>query len=101
MEYAFGFVTLGLGGALLLYALLLRLTLDVRMIPRYQAADRKNDRAYAKTLSHILAFLALALLTAGWVGLYAGPMIGLLMLAVCLALAIWLCIRLWKRDRRQ
>ncbi len=101
MEYAFSFVTLGFGGMLLLYAALLRLTQDVRMIPRSWAAEMKDPKAYARTVSHIIAFLSLALLTAGWVGLYAGPTIGLLALVGCLALAIWLCIRLWKSSNNK
>jgi hypothetical protein len=98
MEYAFLFITFGFGGMLLLYAALLRLTLDVRLIPKNYAAEIKNPKAYAKTMSHILAFLALAFLTGGWVGSYAGPLMGTVTLVACLALAIWLCVRLWKRN---
>ena len=101
MEYAFSFVTLGFGGALLLYAVILRLALDVRLIPRSWAAQIKDPKAYAKTMSHIIAFLALALLAGGWVGIYAGPTIGLLALAGCMALAIWLCVRLWRSSNNK
>ena len=61
MEYAFAFVTLGFGGALLLYAILLRLTLDVKMIPRSWGVKMKDPKNYARTIAHIIAFLALAL----------------------------------------
>ena len=101
MEYAFSFVTLGFGGMLLLYAGLLRLTLDLRMIPKTQAARIRNPKAYARTVSNITGFLALALLAGGWVGLYAGPLVGLLTLAVCLPLAIWLCVRLWRSNHNK
>lgn len=101
MEYAFSFITIGFGGALLLYAILLRVTLDVKMIPRHYAAEMKDPKAYAKTISHIIAFLALAFLAGGWVGSYAGPLIGLLVLAVCLVLAIWLCVRLWRSNQNK
>ena len=101
MEYAFSFITIGFGGALLLYAILLRATLDVRMIPRSYAAEMKDPKAYAKTVSHIIAFLALALLAGGWVGIYAGPGIGAAVAAVCLALAIWLCVRLWRSNQNK
>ena len=97
MERVFSYMTLAFGGMLLLYALLLRLTKDVKLIRRYQAAEIKNPKAYAKSVSHILMFLALAFLTGGWVGLYAGPIVGAVTLAVSLALAIWLSVRLWKR----
>ncbi len=101
MEYAFLFITLGFGGMLLLYPALLRLTLDVRLIPKNYAAEIKNPKAYAKTMSHILAFLALAFLTGGWVGSYAGPLMGFLTMAVALVLAIWLSVRLWKSSHNK
>ncbi len=101
MEYAFYFVSFGFGGALLLYAILLRLTLDVKMIPRSYAAQMKNPKNYAKTVSHIIAFLALALLAGGWVGSYAGPLFGLLTLGVCLVLAIWISVRLWRSGNNK
>lgn len=101
MEYAFGFVTFGFGGALLLYAIVLRLTLNVRMIPKNYAAEMKDPKNYAKTVSHIVAFLALAFLTAGWVGIYARPLFGFLTLVVCLALAIWLSVRLWRSSQNK
>lgn len=101
MEYAFYFVSFGFGGALLLYAILLRLTLNVRLLPRYDAVQMKDPKAYVKTFSHIIAFLALAFLTGGWVGTYAGPLIGFLTLAGCLALAIWLSVRLWRSNQNK
>ena len=101
MEYAFSFITIGFGGALLLYAILLRATLDVRLIPRHDSAEMKDPKAYAKTMSHIIAFLALALLAGGWVGIYAGPLIGAIVAAVCLVLAIWLCVRLWRSSQNK
>ena len=101
MEYAFFFVTLGLGVGLLLYAGLLRLTQDVRLIPRSYGVKLKDPKAYARTVAHILCFLALALLTGAWVGFYAGPLAGLLALAAALALAIWLCVRLWRSSQNK
>jgi L-lactate permease len=101
MEYALYFITFGFGGALLLYAILLRLTLNVRLLPRYNAVQMKDPKAYVKTFSHIIAFLALALLAGGWVGTYAGPLIGLVVTAVCLALAIWLSVRLWRSNQNK
>ena len=101
MEYAFSFITIGFGGALLLYAILLRATLDVRLIPRSYAAEMKDPKAYAKTFSHIIAFLALALLAGGWVAIYAGPLIGAIVSAVCLVLAIWLGVRLWRSNQNK
>ena len=101
MKYALYFVSFGLGGALLLYAVLLRLTQNVRLIPRSDGVKLKDPKAYARTMSHILAFLALALLTGGWVGSYAGPVAGLLAMAAAMALAVWLCVRLWRSSQNK
>ncbi len=101
MEYALYFVSFGFGGALMLYAILLRLTLDVKLIPRNYAAEIKDPKDYAKTVSRMIFFLALALLSGGWVGVYAGPLIGLIVMLVTLVLAIWLCVRLWRSSQNK
>ena len=101
MEYAFAFVTIGFGGMLLLYAILLRLTLSLRLLPRYNAAEMKDPKAYVKMIAHMVMFLALALLAGGWVGIYAGPAIGAATALVCLILAIWLCVRLWRSSQNK
>ena len=101
MEYAVSFVTLGFGGALLLYAIVLRLTQDVRLIPRSYAAEMKDPKNYARIVAYIIAFLALALLTGGWVGMYAGTLAGLAATVVALGLAIWLCVRLWRSSQNK
>ena len=99
MEYAFMFITFGFGGALLLYALILRLAKDPKMIPRSWSAEMKDPKEYAKTLARILMFLALAFLAGGWVGASAGPGVGSVVLVICLILAIWLSVRLWRKTR--
>ena len=101
MEYALYFVSFGFGGALMLYAILLRLTLDVKLIPRNYAAEIKDPKDYAKTVSRMIFFLALALLSGGWVGVYAGPLIGLIVMLVTLVRAIWLCVRLWRSSQNK
>ena len=101
MEYALYFVSFGFGGALMLYAILLRLTLDVKLIPRNYAAEIKDPKDYAKTVSRMIFFLALALLSGGWVGVYAGPLIGLIVMLVTLVLAIWLCVWLWRSSQNK
>ena len=101
MEYAFYFVTLGLGVGLLLYALVLRLTLNVKLIPKSGGVKLKDPRSYVRMVACILCFLALAFLTGAWVGFYAGPLAGLLALGAALALAIWLCVRLWRSSHNK
>ena len=98
MDYAFYFLTLGFGGMLLLYAIALRLTLDVKMIPKSYGVKIKNPREYARTVAVMLALLSLAFFSGGWVALYAGTAVGALVWIACLAAVIWLCVRLWKRD---
>ena len=101
MEYAFYFVTICFGGALLLYATLLRATLDVRLIPKSYAAEMKDPKGYAKIIACMIAFLGLALLSGGFAGLFAGLLVGLIVTVVSLALAIWLCVRLWRSNQNK
>ena len=99
MEYALSFIAFGFGGALLLYAGILWLTKDVKLIRRWYTAEIKDPKLYAKTFALLIAFLALALLAGGWVGLYAGPGVGGIAALVFLALAIWLDVRLWRKMK--
>lgn len=101
MEEAFSYMTLAFGGALLLYACLLWLTGDVNMIPKNQAAAIQNPKRYARTFALLILFLALAFLSGAWVGLFAGPLVGALSLVICLILAIWLDVRLWKKENKK
>lgn len=96
MEHVFSFMTLAFGGMLMLYAGLLRLTLDVRMIPKYHGEYDSNSKGYAKKLANILFFIALSFVAGGWAAFYVGPVIGAVILAACLAAAIWLGVRIWR-----
>lgn len=101
MEQVFSIITLAFGGALVLYACLLRLTRDVKMIPRNLSAEIRDPKRYARTFAYLILFLGLAFMSGGWVGLYAGPAIGAVSLVVCLILAIWLDVRLWKSENKK
>lgn len=101
MEDAFSYMTLAFGGMLLLYACLLRLTGDVKMIPKNHTAVIRDPKRYARTFALLNMFLALAFLSGGWVGLFAGPLVGALTLVICLVLAIWLDVRLWKKENKK
>lgn len=98
MEYVFSYMNFAFGGALLLYALVLRLTLDVKLIPRADSAEIRNPRKYAKKFANLIVLISLAFITGGWVALYAGPVVGAAALAAALAAAIWLCVRLWRKK---
>ena len=97
VEYVFSWMNFAFGGLLMLYALILRLTKDVGMIPRMQGVKVDNPKQYAKKFSHLLFFIALAFLNGAWVALYTGPVVGAVVLALSLAAAIWLCVRLWRK----
>lgn len=96
MEHVFSYMTLAFGGMLMLYAGLLRLTLDVRMIPKYHGEYDGDPKGYAKKLAYILFFIALAFVSGGWAAFYTGPLVGALILLVCLVGAIWLGVRIWR-----
>ena len=101
MEEAFSYLTIAFGIGLLLYAGLLLLTKDVNMIPRNHTVQIPDPKHYAKTFALLIVFLGLAFLSGGWVGLFVGPAIGAITLLVCLVLAIWLDVRLWKKQNKK
>ena len=76
MEQAFSYMTIAFGAALLLYAGLLWLTKDVNLIPKNRTAAIRDPKHYAQSFALLILFLALAFISGGWVGLFAGPGIG-------------------------
>ncbi|MBQ1411439.1 MAG: hypothetical protein IIY94_09205 [Oscillospiraceae bacterium] len=101
MEQAFSYMTIAFGAALLLYAGLLWLTKDVNLIPKNRTAAIRDPKHYAQSFALLILFLALAFISGGWVGLFAGPGIGAITMAVCLVFAIWLDVRLWKKRNKK
>lgn len=93
MEYALYFVCFGFGGAMLLYAALLALTRNMRLIPRTTSAKIRDGEAYVKKVASFVAMIALALLAAGSLGLWIHPTVGALALLPLLCLAFWLGLR--------
>ena len=98
MEYAMYFVCFAFGGALLLYAVLLALTRNIRLVPRTYSAKIPNPEAYCKKLASFVAMVALALLAAGSLGLAFTPTVGLLSLIPLLVLAFWLGLQGMKEE---
>ena len=96
MEYAFAYLTFAFGGMLLLYAVILAMTRDVRMIPRSYAAQMDNPREYARKFAGFLALIALACIGAGCLSLAAGPAVGGIVLVPALVLAFWAGLRMMK-----
>ena len=86
MEYAFYFITLGFGGALLLYAGIVAAS-GFDAIPRNNTVKVKDKQAYARKFAKILALLALPLVVGGLVGLWK-IWVGGIVIAVGLALVL-------------
>ncbi len=98
MDYALYFVCFIFGGALLLYAVLLALTRNIRLIPRTTSAKIENKEAYVKRIASFVAMIALALLAAGCFGKALGPKIGWITLIPLQVLAFWLGLRGMKDE---
>ena len=75
-------------GALLLYAAVMALTRDDRMIARHYAAKMKDKKAYAAAFARKLAILALAPLAGGLFGLIHEGL-GLFMLLANAVVGLW------------
>ena len=98
MEYALYFVCFIFGGALLLYAVLLALTRNIRLVPRTYSAKIPDKEAYCKKIASFVAMVSLALLAAGSLGVTIRPAVGFLSLIPLLALAFWLGLRGMKEE---
>ena len=72
MESGFAILMFCFSGALFLYAGILALTRDPKMIRRHYAAEMKNPRAYASTFAKIMALVALAPAASGIASLVCG-----------------------------
>lgn len=73
MESGFAILMLCFSGALLLYAGILALTRDPKMISRHYASEMENPRAYAAKFAKIMALVALAPAASGITALVCGP----------------------------
>ena len=69
MEKAFSILMFIMGGCLLLYAGLLALSGDVKMIPRHYSSKIKNPHEYCKGFALIIMLVAADFLLTGLVGL--------------------------------
>lgn len=90
MEYGFSVLMFCFAGMLLLYAGLLALAKDPKMIPRHESAEIKDPKAYTRQLAKVIALVATAPLHSGIWGLFLGPGIGIAVLLAGLIVCIWL-----------
>ena len=70
MEYAFSIMMFAFGGALLLYAGLLALIKDYKLIPKNHTAKITDGKKYAVTFARTIAIVAIAPIVSGLVGLF-------------------------------
>ena len=96
MEYAFSILMFAFAGALLLYALILGLSKDIKMVPRSYAAQMKNPKAYARRLAQVIALTAAAPALSALDGLFRQGWRPLVTLFVVLVICLWIGVRMMK-----
>ena len=69
MEYGLGILMLCFAGMLLLYAGLLALIRDYKLIPRHWTANMKNKKKYCVQFAKVIALVSLAPLECGLISL--------------------------------
>ena len=70
MEHAFSWLMFAFSGMILLFAGLLYLTGDPKLIVRSYAVKMKDPKRYARQLAKVLAIVALAPILGGLAGLF-------------------------------
>lgn len=88
----FSILMFAFSGMLLLYAGLLAVTRDYRLIPRGNAANPKDKRAYAAAFAKMMAVVALAPLGGAIYGLFSttfGVILLLVDLPLCIYVGTW------------
>jgi len=89
MEYGFSILMFIFSGAILLYALLLGLTKDIKLIPRNYAVKIKNKKRYAVQFAKITAVVSIAPALTGAISLFTQNIfciIGMLILSFILCI---------------
>ena len=98
MEYAYTFMTIAFGGMMLLYAGLLALFKDYKMIPRHWAARPKNPKLYAVCFAKLIAVIGLGFVISGLIWLLAPTTLWVQILAVAvLVLSIVVDVKVGKK----
>ena len=84
-------------GALLLYAGLLWHTKSMALIPRSDASNQRNARAYAEAVAKMVAVAALAPMSSGFYALI-DLSLGAVSIIVGLPLSLWIGYQLFGKD---
>ena len=97
MEHAYSIIMAAFGAALLLYAGLMALTKDFKMLPyrSRQSVKPKDPKKYAFQLSKVIALVALSPLLSALVALLS-TLAGVIVLFVSMILFIWLGTKIMK-----
>lgn len=82
-------------GALILYAALLALTKDYRLIPRHYAVKVKDEKAYARKMAKVIALVAVAPLHCGLGAMFSVPL-AMVVLVAEIIMAIWIGTEIMK-----
>lgn len=97
MEYAYSIVMAIFGAALLLYAGLMALTKDYKMLPyrSRQSVKPKDPKKYAFQLSKVIALVALSPVLSALAAFW-NVLAGVIVLFVSMILFIWLGTKIMK-----
>lgn len=98
MEYAYSVLMAVFGGAILLFALILGITKDMKMLQRrYRvSAKMKDEKLYATQLAKCIALAAIAPLASAAAALVLPVTVAGVVLIVLLVLALWLSTKIIK-----
>ncbi len=97
MEHAYSILMFCFAGALLLYGIVLVATKDPGLIPRADAAEIKDKKAYAAQFGKIICATALAPLTSGLIAWNGHFGYAVIMLVVGFVVCIWEGTRMMKQ----
>lgn len=97
MEHAYSIIMAVFGGMLLLYAGLMALTKDYKMLPyRSRASVKpKNSKKYAFQLSKVIALVSVAPILSALIALW-NTIVAAVVLIVAVILFIWLGTKIMK-----
>ena len=97
MEYGFSILMAAFSAALLLYAGLMALTKDYKMLPfrARTSVKPKNSKKYMTQLAKVIALVAISPALSSLVGLW-NPFAGMLVLILAAIVFIWLGTKLMK-----
>ena len=89
MEHAYSILMFCFAGALLLYGILLVAAKDIGLVPKSNAVEIKDKKAYARQLGKILCATSLAPLTSGLIAWNGHFGYAVIMLVIGFVICVW------------